>query len=172
MTHSRSSSTMAGRFSADDWDNQMLYLPRQGLSRHRPRPPRSRPLDARPRPATTWTPMPPTSASSPTHLDLKRCHPCRTFHRRRRGRALCRPVRRSGRVAKAVLVQLGAPRHGEDGQESRRPADRGLRRFCAAAGCQPRPVLPRCAGRPLLRLQSPRREAHLRASSATGGGRA
>ena len=47
--------------SADDWDNQMLFFLDAGLSRDRARPARPRPLDARPRPATRWTPTPPTS---------------------------------------------------------------------------------------------------------------
>ena len=34
--------------SADDWDNQMLFFLAARLPRHRPRPPRPRPLDARP----------------------------------------------------------------------------------------------------------------------------
>ena len=31
--------------SSDDWDTQMLFFVRQGLSRRRPRPPRPRPLE-------------------------------------------------------------------------------------------------------------------------------
>ena len=52
--------------SADDWDNQMLFFLAEGLSRHRARPARPRPLEPDVRPATRWTPTPTTSPRSPT----------------------------------------------------------------------------------------------------------
>ncbi len=78
--------------SADDWDTQMLYFLEQGLSRHRPRPARPRPLEPGQR--------------RPRHGPLRRRrrrgrrasrpaqrHPHRPFDRRRRGDALRRPPR-------------------------------------------------------------------------------
>ena len=61
-------------------------------------------------------------------LDLKNADPYRPFHRRRRGRPLCRP-RRAGPRRQGGADRRGAADHGQVGQESRRPADRSLRRL-------------------------------------------
>ena len=68
--------------------------------------------------------------------------------------------------------QLGATADGEDRGQSRRPAQGSVRRIPGPGRRQPRPVLPRPAVRPVLRLQPARGESLARRSSTTGGDRA
>ena len=117
--------------SADDWDAQMMFFLCAGLPRHRARP-------ARP-----WT----LDADGDRQRDGHLCRRCRrarraprsaqcdsyrTLDRRRRSGALrreawCRARRQGG------ADRRGAADHGEDGQESRRPAHRSLRRLSRGA---------------------------------------
>ena len=76
------------------------------------------------------------------HLDLTERRPYRPFDRRRRGGALCRAPRQpQGRVAKAVLVGAVPPIMVKTASQSRRPADRGVRRLAQGARRQSRAVL-------------------------------
>ena len=128
--------------SADDWDTQMLFFLGAGLPRDRPRPPRPRPLDPDRRPATTWTPMPPTSPSWSTALDLKNA--IHVGHSTGGGE-VARYVARAepGRVAKAVLIDAVPPVMVKTDANPGGTADRGVRRLPRRARRQSRAVLPR-----------------------------
>ena len=68
-------------------------------------------------------------AALTAHLDLKNADPCRPLDRRRRSRALPGAARRKPR-GEGGDHQRGAAADGEDGGQSRRPAQGGLRRIC------------------------------------------
>ena len=94
--------------SADDWDTQMLYLPRQGLSRRRPRPARPRPLEPGERRSRHGPLRRRRRRGGRASRPAKR-RPHRPLHRRRRSDPLCRPPRQRGRVAKLVLIGAVPP---------------------------------------------------------------
>ena len=121
---------------------------------------------------TTWTTTPPTPPrwSSISTCGTPSISATRPAAARRRatspGTASAGPRRQAG------ADRRRAADHGEDGGQSRRPADRGIRRPAPAARRQPRAVLSRSRERSLLRLQPAGREGRPRASSRTGGVRA
>ena len=61
---SRSSSITAGRFSADDWDTQMLFFLAARATASSPMTGAATAARARSATATTWTTTPPTSPPS------------------------------------------------------------------------------------------------------------
>ena len=143
--------------SADDWDPQMLFFLGQGF--------RVIAHDRRGHGRSTQTAdghdmdhyaddlAALTEKSEPQRRDSRR-----PFDRRRRGRPLHRaPRREPGRQGGDHFG--GAPAHGQDGGQSGRAAERGVRRTAGAARGQSRAVLLRPAGRSVLRVQPPRREA-------------
>ena len=96
---------------------------------------------------------------------------CRPFHRRRRGGALYRPPRREPR-GQGGDHQRGAAADGEDGGQSRRPAQGGVRRSAGAARRQPLGVLSRRCRRARSTATTGPAPSRRRPSSRTGGGRA
>ena len=146
--------------SADDWDAQMIFFASRGF--------RCIAHDRRGhgRSTQTWDGnemdtyaddlVGADREARPEERDSRRA-----LDRRRRGRALHRPPRR--RPRQGPRRQGGARRrraaaHAEDGRESRRAADRGLRRLPRRAAGRPGAVLPGRPHGPVLRLQSSRRE--------------
>ena len=95
--------------------------------------------------------MPTTSRQLTAHLDLKNA--IHVGHSTGGGE-VARYVARHGesRVAKAVLISAVPPIMVKS-DKSRRVAERSVRRFSGAARREPRAVLPRRAGRPVLRIQ-------------------
>ena len=143
--------------SADDWDNQMLFFLGAGLSRRSRMTAAATAARPRPRPATRWTPMPPTSRRWPTRSTCKDA--IHVGHSTGGGEVAHYVARAEpGRVAKAVLIGAVPPIMVKSDSEPRRPADRGLRRLPRGARRQPRAVLHRRADRPVLRLQPAGRE--------------
>jgi non-heme chloroperoxidase len=63
-----------------------------------------------------------------------------------------------GRVSKAALISAVPPIMVKEREKPRRPADGSLRWLPGGTGRQPRAILQGCAGRPVLRIQSPGRE--------------
>ena len=156
--------------SADDWDAQMMFFlnhgyrviahDRRGHGRSTPdrRRPRHGSLCRRPRGAD--------GASRPEER-----HPCRPFHRRRRGRALHRAARRKP-GGQGSAHQRGAAADGEDGGQSGRPAQGRVRRSAGAARRQPLAVLSRPRRRGRSTATTGRARSRRRPSSRTGGARA
>ncbi len=68
----------------------------------------------------------------------------------------------TSRVAKAVLVECGAPRDDQEGVQPRRPADRGVRRSAEPARGEPGAILQERA-LSLLRLSTARRDSRCKA---------
>ena len=111
----------------------------------------------RPRPATRWTPTPPTSPSSPPRSTCGTRSTSATPPAAARSRATSRRHGK-GRVAKAVLIGAVPPIMVKSDKNPGGLPIEVFDGFRAAAGRQPRAVLPRRAQRPLLRLQPPGRE--------------
>ncbi len=156
--------------SADDWDNQMLFFLAQGyrVIAH------DRRGHGRSSQTATGNEMDTYAADVAelaAALDLKDA--VHVGHSTGGGE-VARYVARhgKGRVAKAVLIGAVPPVMVKSDQQSRRAADRGVRRLPRRTRGEPRAVLPRCAERALLRLQPPRREGLRGRRSTTGGARA
>ena len=108
---------------------------------------------------TTWITTPPTP---PRSSSISTCATPSTSAIRpaaARRRAMSRATASPGPRRQAGADRRRAADHGEDAGQSRRPADRGVRRLAQAARRQPRAVLPRSRERPVLRLQPAGREA-------------
>ena len=113
--------------SADDWDAQMMFFLGQATASSRTTA-AAMAAPARPRPATTWTPTPPTRRRSTDALDLKDAiHVGHSTGGGEVARYVARHGR--GRVAKAVLISAVPPIMVKIGNQSGRPADRGVRRL-------------------------------------------
>ena len=138
--------------SADDWDNQMLFFLAR-LPRHRPRPPRTRPVDADRR-RSRHGPLRRRSGRADRAPRPARRHPRRALHRWRRGRALPRPARReSGRQGRNH--QRGAAADGARPTPTRRPAQGACSTICRRSWPPTaRSSTAPCRG-PVLRLQPP-----------------
>ena len=139
--------------SADDWDAQMLFFLGKGyrvIAHDRRGHGRSTPGRGRPRHGSLCRrSRGGDRASRPEGRD-----PCRPFDRRRRSRALSRaPRRKPGGQGGDHL--RGAAADGEDGRQSGRPAQGGVRRPAGAARRQPFAILPRSAGGPFYGFNRP-----------------
>ena len=151
--------------SSDDWDTQMLFFLQQGLPRHRPRPPRPRPLRARSSDGHDMDHYAADARRVVEHLDLRNAiHIGHSTGGGEVARYVARYGQPQGRVAKAVLVSAVPPMMVKTDEQSRRHADRGVRRLPRGARRQPRPVLPRRRLGPVLRLQPAGRATSRRAS--------
>ena len=142
--------------SADDWDAQMMFFLAQGIPGHRARPARSRPLVAD-RNGNEMDTYAADVAALAAHLDLRDA--VHVGHSTGGGE-VARYVARhgAGRVAKAVLIGAVPPVMVKSDKNPGGTADRSVRRLPRGARRQSRAVLPRHAERPVLRLQSSRRE--------------
>jgi len=107
--------------SADDWDTQMLFFLHHGyrvIAHDRRGHGRSTQTTADGHDMDHYAD---DLAALTAHLDLKKRHPCRPLHRRRRGGALSWTAwRKPGGQGSAD--QRGAAAHGEDGGQSARPS--------------------------------------------------
>ena len=158
--------------SADDWDTQMLYFLDKGyrvIAHDRRGHGRSTQVERRSRHGSLRRRRRRRRrASRPEER-----RPYRPLDRRRRGDAL----RRAARPAAGPRRQAGADRrraadHGEDAGQSRRPADRGVRRL--AQGSSPptaRSSISISRAVPST-ASTGRARSRSQASSRTGGGRA
>ena len=142
--------------SADAWEDQMFFLAVARLPRASPTTAAATAARASRGTATTWTPTPTTSPTLVETLDLKDA--IHVGHSTGGGE-VARYIGRHGttRVAKAVLIGAVPPLMLKTRGQSRRPADRGLRRH-------PR----RRARRPLAVLQGSQR---CRSTATTGRAR-
>ena len=142
--------------SADDWDNQMLFFLAHGyrVIAHDRRGHGRSSQTATGHEMDTYAA---DVAALTDALDLKGA-----FHigHSTGGGEVAHYVARAkpGRVAKAVLVGAVPPIMVKSASQSRRPADRGLRRPARGARGQSRAVLHRPADWSVLRLQPARRE--------------
>ena len=142
--------------SADDWDAQMLFFLQHGY--------RVIAHDRRGHGRSTQTgkgndmdTYAADVAALTAHLDLRNA--VHVGHSTGGGE-VARYVARygTGPRRQGGADRRGAADHGQDREQSRRPADRGVRRSSRGPRREPGAVLPRRALGPLLRLQPARRE--------------
>ena len=138
---------------ADDWDSQMLFfLEGYRVIAH------DRRGHGRSTQTATGNDMDTYAAdvdSLVEHLDLRDAiHVGHSTGGGEVARRLCGSLSAKGRagLAEGGAAEFGAAGHGQERQEPRRDADRGVRRLPRRDG-EPRPVLPGCRLRPVLRFQ-------------------
>ena len=110
--------------SADDWDTQMLFFLNHGyrvIAHDR----RGHGRSSQTGDGHDMDHYADDLAALTAHLDLKRRHSCRPFHRRRRGGALSGTARREP-GGEGGDHQRGAAADGEDSGQSRRPSQGSL----------------------------------------------
>ena len=142
--------------SADDWDAQMLFFLGQGyrvIAHDR----RGHGRSSQTGDGHDMDHYADDLAAVTAHLDLKNA--IHVGHSTGGGEVVHYLARHGeSRVAKAAHHQRRAAADGEDGGQSRRPAQERVRRSAGAARRQPRAVLLRPAGGAVLRLQPAGRE--------------
>ena len=142
--------------SSDDWDAQMLFFLHQGfrvIAHDR----RGHGLSSQ-----TWH-----GNDMDTYADDMAQLVCRArsaercsrgpFNGWRRGGTVCCPAW-PGTCGEGGIDRRGAADHGQECNQPRRLADRGIRQLPRRLGGQPRAILPRCSVGALLRLQQVRRQ--------------
>ena len=156
--------------SADDWDNQMMFFLAQGyrVIAH------DRRGHGRSSQTATGNDMDTYAADVAElveQLDLKNA--IHVGHSTGGGEVTRYVAQHGGgRVAKAALISAIPPVMVKTESNPGGTPIEVFDGYRAGSRRQPRAVLPRRRGRPVLRLQPPGREGHRRASSTIGGARA